>query len=152
MIGYDHPFFDGNGRTARALFYWVMAKEGFWLMEHVSISTSIKLQIDGYLKAYLYAEYDDKDVTYFIMHQLGVIKKSIQSLKKHLQSKAEEMIETEEAMAGSGLMGKLNHRQLALVKNALCNPAGRYTVKSHQNSHGVVQQTSRADLLALSEN
>ena len=26
MIGYDHPFVDGNGRTARALFYWAMAK------------------------------------------------------------------------------------------------------------------------------
>ena len=26
MIGYEHPFVDGNGRTARALFYWAMAQ------------------------------------------------------------------------------------------------------------------------------
>ena len=37
-LAYDHPFVDGNGRTARALFYWVMAREGYWLCEYVSIS------------------------------------------------------------------------------------------------------------------
>lgn len=28
MLGYDHPFVDGNGRTARALFYWSMDRTG----------------------------------------------------------------------------------------------------------------------------
>ena len=31
MIGWIHPFTDGNGRTARALFYWYMLKKGYWL-------------------------------------------------------------------------------------------------------------------------
>src|SRR3546814_850888 len=29
QIGYDHPFCDGNGRTARALFYWSMLSSGY---------------------------------------------------------------------------------------------------------------------------
>lgn len=28
MIGYIHPLVDGNGRSARALFYWAMAETG----------------------------------------------------------------------------------------------------------------------------
>ena len=33
QIGFDHPFCDGNGRTARALFYWMMMRRGYWLFE-----------------------------------------------------------------------------------------------------------------------
>ena len=28
LIGYIHPFYDGNGRTARALFYWYLISQG----------------------------------------------------------------------------------------------------------------------------
>src|SRR5262249_25005358 len=38
QFAYDHPFVDGNGRVARALFYWSMARHGYWLCEFVSIS------------------------------------------------------------------------------------------------------------------
>ncbi len=37
-LAYDHPFVDGNGRTARALFYWYLLKHGYWLIEFLSIS------------------------------------------------------------------------------------------------------------------
>ena len=37
-LAYDHPFVDGNGRTARALFYWSMLKYGYELFEFLSIS------------------------------------------------------------------------------------------------------------------
>ena len=30
-LAYDHPFEDGNGRTARALFYWSMLRRGYWV-------------------------------------------------------------------------------------------------------------------------
>lgn len=32
LVGYYHPFADGNGRTARALFYWYMMKSNYWLV------------------------------------------------------------------------------------------------------------------------
>lgn len=32
LIGYIHPFVDGNGRTARALFYWYLLKK--WILAH----------------------------------------------------------------------------------------------------------------------
>jgi len=151
MIGYDHPFVDGNGRTARALFYWVMAKEGYWLMEYISISRVLKQAPAQYMAAYLHTETDGNDVTYFIIHQLEVIKKSIADLHRYLTDKAGEYREAEKILKKSKLNGLLNHRQLGLLKNALDNPGMEYTIKSHQNSHGIAYQTARTDLLALSD-
>jgi len=41
-IGYDHPFVDGNGRTARALFYWAMLHDGYWLTRYLSVSSILR--------------------------------------------------------------------------------------------------------------
>lgn len=151
MIGYDHPFVDGNGRTARALFYWIMAREGYWLMEYISISRVIKQAPAQYMYAYLHTETDNNDVTYFIIHQLEVIKKAITDLHHYLADKALEYREAERLLEKSRLSGVLNHRQLGLLKNGLDNPGREYTIKSHQNSHGVSYQTARTDLLSLAD-
>ncbi len=37
LIGYIHPFVNGNGRLARSLYYWYVMKKGYWLMEYTSI-------------------------------------------------------------------------------------------------------------------
>lgn len=151
MIGYDHPFFDGNGRTARALFYWVMAKEGAWLMEYISLSRILKKAPAQYVRAYLYAETDDNDVTYFIAHQLEAIRKAIIDLHEYLVQRTEQLKAAADALSNSELAGKLNHRQLAVLKNAIENPGAEYTVKSHSLSHNVTLQTARTDLKALAE-
>lgn len=41
-LAYDHPFIDGNGRTARGLFYWSMRRQGYWMTEHISISSILR--------------------------------------------------------------------------------------------------------------
>ena len=84
MIGYDHPFVEGNGRTARALFYWVMIKNNYWLMEYVSISAVIKRSQREYIQAYVHTESDDNDLTYFILQQLEVIKLAVSDFHKHV--------------------------------------------------------------------
>src|SRR3546814_2218007 len=73
QIGYDHPFCDGNGRTARALFYWSMLSSGYWLTEYISISSILKKAPGQYVRAYLHAESDGTDMSYFVAHQLDVI-------------------------------------------------------------------------------
>jgi Fic family protein len=152
MIGYDHPFVDGNGRTARALFYWIMAKEGYWLLEYTSISRVIKKAPGMYQKAYLYTETDANDVTYFIVHQLQVIRESIRDLHEWLTQKMSALRQTADALEGSHLQNELNHRQLAVIKHALKNPGFEYSIKGHQSSHGVVYQTARTDLISLADN
>jgi Fic family protein len=151
MIGYDHPFVDGNGRTARALFYWSMANQQYWLMEFISISRIIKQAPAQYGRAYLYTETDDNDLTYFIIHQLEVIKKAINALHEHLAKKAEELYTIEKRLDGSVLQGQLNHRQLAILRHALDHPNAIYSIQEHQAAHKISYQTARTDLLKLAD-
>lgn len=150
MIGYDHPFSDGNGRTARALFYWAMARSGYWLMEFLSISHFLRKAPARYVRSYLHSETDDNDTTYFALHQLHTIGQAIGSLHQYLARTTLEQRQTERLLAGSAaLRGRLNHRQVALLNHALRHPGEDYRVDRHQRTHGVVYQTARSDLLAL---
>ncbi len=151
MIGYDHPFVDGNGRTARALFYWAMAKQGYWLMEFVPISSIIKKAPNQYAKAYLHTETDDNDLTYFLIHQMNVIREGITSLHDYLGRKASEIENVEKLLDHSKAQGELNYRQLSLLKSALKKPNAIYTIQEHQTSHAISYQTARMDLLNMSD-
>jgi Fic family protein len=150
MLGYDHPFVDGNGRTARALFYWSLARSGYWLMEYVSISRLLKQAPAKYARAYLYSETDDNDTTYFIIHQLGVIEQAIHALHEYLARKMAEQRGAEELLRHSPkLAHRLNHRQIALLSHALQHAGHGYTVMSHKRSHRITHQTARTDLQQL---
>ncbi len=150
MLAYDHPFVDGNGRTARALFYWSMARAGYWLMEYISISRLIKQAPVQYGYAYLYTETDDNDATYFIIHQLDIIEKAIAALYEYLQRKGDEQHNAEKLLRHAPtLANALNHRQVAILSHALRHPGHDYTVASHRLSHQITPQTARTDLLQL---
>ena len=150
MMGYDHPFADGNGRTARALFYWSMARSGYGLMKFLSISPFLRSAPQQYVQAYLHTETDRNDTTYFVLHQLDIIRRSIASLHEYLGRKIEEQKEAENLLIKAGqLPTQLNQRQLALLTHALKHPGEIYRVAKHQAIHEVVYQTARADLLGL---
>lgn len=151
MIGYDHPFVDGNGRTARALFYWAMAKQGYWLMEFISISKVIKQAPAQYAKAYLHTETDGNDLTYFLLHQIDVINKGVRALHDYLKKKAYAIEAIEKLLENHQAQGQLNHRQLSLLKHALENPNAIYRIQEHQAAHAISYQTARTDLLKMSD-
>lgn len=145
-LAYDHPFEDGNGRTARALFYWYMRTRGYWLVEYLSISRILRNAPAKYAKSFLLTETDDRDLTYFINYQLTVIKRAIRELHAYLGRKAEELRGVEQLMRRSQIF---NHRQLALLSYALRKPDESFTFRTHAESHGVTHETARNDLLPL---
>lgn len=144
-LAHDHPFEDGNGRTARALFYWSLLRSGYWLAEFLSISRILRRAPMQYGRSFLYAETDEGDVTYFALYQLGVILRSIEDLHAYLKRKMAEKRDIERLLR----LSNLNHRQIALVSHALRHLDADYTFRSHQRSHGVVYQSARNDLLDL---
>ncbi len=147
-LAFDHPFEDGNGRVARALFYWVMLHQGYWLFEFISLSSVIKEAPAQYARAFLETETDDNDLTYFILNQLETIERAVAHLETYLERKAQQVLRVEELLHGRG---DLNDRQLALLSHAIRHPGHRYTIQSHRRSHDVAYATARSDLLALAE-
>ncbi len=145
-LAYDHPFVDGNGRTARALFYWAMLHSGYWLFEFISISHILRKAPVKYGRSFLYTETDENDLTYFIIAQTQVIRRAIRELHAYIERKTAEAREVESRMRAMDLF---NHRQVEIVRHALKHPGWRYTFASHQRSHNVVYQTARTDLLDL---
>lgn len=152
LLAYIHPFTDGNGRTARALFYWYMLKKGYWLAEFISISRILKKAPAQYALSYLYTETDENDLTYFIGYQLETIRRSIDELNLYIKRKMEELESIEKLLKGTGLSNKLNNRQVPFLKTAIKSPGSIYTIQEYSNMHNVVYQTARNDLLELSDN
>ncbi len=152
MLAYDHPFVDGNGRTARAIFYWSMLQQEYWLTEYISISEILAAAPAKYSRSFLYTETDDGDVTYFIAYQLEVINRAIESLHEYLMNKGAEIQKTEYLIRQSpALQEALNHRQVTLLNHALKHSNAIYRVQSHRQSHNVTYDTARTDLLKLAD-
>lgn len=147
MIGYEHPFEDGNGRTARALFYWSMLNQGYWLTEFLSVSRILKRAHARYARSFLYTDTDRNDLTYFYTYHLHVLHRAIDELHDYLGHKMAQVREVRLSLRQSADL--FNPRQLALLQHALNNPAARYSVQSHKTSHRVSTETARSDLVAL---
>jgi Fic family protein len=147
-LAYDHPFEDGNGRTARALFYWSMGRHGYWLTQYLTISGILGEAPSKYTRSFVLTETDDRDTTYFLLYQLQVIERSIDALHAYLKRKVAEVREVERILKGEE---GFNHRQLALLSDAIRRSDRIYTFKNHAASHGVTHETARNDLQQLYE-
>lgn len=145
-LSYIHPFNDGNGRTARALFYWYMLNKKYWMMEYLTISRIFIKAPGQYKRAFLYTEIDDLDLTYFISFNIKVITIAIKILIEYIRNKQKEV-------ANVGLHLKkypeLNGRQRGLLRHAIDNPDSQYTIEAHQTINSVTYETARKDLANL---
>jgi Fic family protein len=145
FIGYIHPFVDGNGRTARAVFYWYLISRGYWLVEYMSISKVIIKAPAQYAKSYLHCEYDENDLTYFIDYNLKSMDLALNSLQSYIQRKIMEkqnlfyLIQNE----------NVNERQAEILKSLIVDNQKGFTIKEVQNKFSVVYQTARTDLIGL---
>ena len=145
-VAYDRPFVDGNGRTARALFYWAMARAGYPLFTYVSLSSPLAAAPRRYARAFLETESDDNDLTYFLLQQAEAVRAGLRAARERLARKRTEL---EAGMRQSRVFPLLNRRQQAVVAHALRAPDARYSIARHQHSHGVTHQTARDDLFDL---
>jgi Fic family protein len=147
-LAYDHPFLDGNGRTARILFFWAMRTRGYWFAEYLPISRLIREAHGQYNRAFLEAETDGGDTTYFLLEQLGVIERAIDDFDAYVEHKALEQRDVKRLLRD---VEGINGRQLVLLTHAVKHPDHAYTFAGHASSNRVTHETARADLSGLAD-
>lgn len=145
MLAFMHPFVDGNGRTARALFYWYMLKEGYKLTEYMSISRVIAKSKANYEKAFRYVENDGNDMGYFVAYNLRALEISFQQLRDYIQRKQRE----KRAASSFMMAGNINQRQALILQRLKEEPDSIFTVKDVQDQFSVSSMTARKDLSDL---
>ena len=145
MLAYVHPFTDGNGRTARALFYWYMLKKGYWLTEYLSISQIIYKSKSSYEKAYLYAEADEGDMGYFLTYHLRVLELAFKELQSYIDRKIKERQHSTNYM----LIDGINERQATIISWLRDNPKIVLTSKEIEIRFGISHPTARLDIDGL---
>lgn len=145
-IGYEHPFHDGNGRVARALFYWYLFRQEFAAFRYIAISTLLKKAPIQYGKSYLFTETDGMDLTYFADYQCRIVLRAIAAFKEAC-SKAVRNIEAFNAfMFQSGLLRKLSDKQIIVFQVAKSGSAQEFTARSVEHNLACSYNTAR-DLL-----
>ena len=145
LLAFMHPFADGNGRTARALFYWYMLKEKYWLTEYMSISRVIAKSKPSYEKSFRYVENDGNDIGYFVAYNLRALDISFQQLTDYIQRKQRE----KKAATSFMIAGNINYRQAMILQRIKEEPNTIMTVKDVQEQFSVSSMTARKDLSDL---
>ena len=145
MVAFMHPFVDGNGRTARALFYWYMLKENYWLTEYMSISRVIAKSKKSYEKAFQYVAADDMDLGYFIAYNLRVLEQSFKQLQDYIKRKQEERVAANVFLQ----IKEINERQAQILKMFMDNPKEVITVRDLQDKFMISPTTAKNDILGL---
>ena len=89
LVAYIHPFFDGNGRTARTLFYFKSIKHNLKFVELLSISAHLKNTGNQYERSFETVKSHEWDLTYFmnyclesLLEALKVVEGKINNLLK----------------------------------------------------------------------
>lgn len=147
MMGYDHYFVDGNGRTARVIAQWVMLREGFFLMDFVPVSRLLRTAPAKYARSFLEVEQDEGDLTYFLIWHAEIILRGIRELHDYLARKSKEMEQVKHLLR----LTDLNNRQSGVIEEALKDSAITVTAASHADKYRVTPQTAHADLRGLED-
>lgn len=147
-VGYLHPFQDGNGRLARALFYWYTIKHGYSIFSLLPISKTIIQSPSQYVMAYTFSEQDDCDLTYFIDYNLQKIKQALDNFHDYIKN----LKKTKSAWTNFSQKYDLNERQISIVKYLAKKRFNTVTSKSASAMNGTTYVTALHDLQKLEKN
>ena len=124
-----------------------MLKKDYWMTEYLSISRVIYKNKKRYERMFLYTEADHMNMTYFIQHNLQVMKKAYEDLKTYLSVKMEERNSVLQYCDIEGI----NERQMQILKIINDTPSLVLSSLEVSNRFGVSDKTARTDLKVLTE-
>lgn len=145
-VGYLHPFVDGNGRMARALFYWYLLREKYWAFGYLPLSKVIKNSPAQYRDAYIYSEQDDNDLTYFIEYNISKINQAMREFEAYAERKWKE--NTKMAKVARDKY-QLNDRQIQLLRYYYKNKDVTTSATIHMKVYETSRITAMKDLRGL---
>src|SRR3989338_960819 len=146
-VGILHPFFDGNGRLARTIFYWYLLKEGYWTMQYLPISLVIREAPMQYGMAYVYSEQDDFDFTYFYDFHMRKLMQALKNFKAYLQRKIDENKNIKNLFKAEYA---LNPRQIQALYYLVTKGDGYYiNPSSYEALCGISRTTAISDLKTI---
>ncbi len=148
VLAYIHPFMDGNGRTARALFYWFLVKKEYALLKNISISRVILKSRIQYDKAFLKTEKDGNDITYFINYSIKSLQIAFENLLVYRDKKKEKQEQAN--LISYKMMDKgFPKRQADLNGCFYVEEQEQISISFYAKKYHVVRQTARKDLNEL---
>jgi Fic family protein len=150
-LGYEHPFRDGNGRVARALFYWTMFKNDFSAFRYIAISILLRNAPVKYGRSYLNAEADELDLTYFIDFQCSVILRAVSSFTEAYRKSLAYSEDFDRWLLASGFFDRLTEKQRAIFQVAKSGMAKEFTAVNVKEHLDCSYNTASATLNGLVE-
>jgi len=141
FIGYVHPFFDGNGRTARTLFYFKAIKNKYKFVELLSISAHLKNHGKRYERAFENAVIHNGDMTYFVDFCLDSLLEAIKQVERKLKYLA--------AVAEHGQKLGLGGTQISLLQKMALNKFVSISIEEYSKSISRSREVARQELKEL---
>lgn len=142
-----HPFFDGNGRTARALTYSILLKAGYDFFRLVPISGILSQERSRYYKTLRACQDPENgyDFTYFSNFYAGCLSRTIHSVQARLCGME----------FYRNISGKLDpEKDARILKGAywmVSNDIKTISAEKWKNKFGISFETARKNLLTLEE-
>lgn len=143
FIAYIHPFFDGNGRTARTLFYFKAIKNNLKFVELLSVSANLKEHGKRYEKTFDLVKEHDLDITYFIDFCLDSLLASLKNVKK----KVSYLIHISNLIDSIGI----NSNQVSLLQRMALNKYHAISIEEYAEGIKKSREVARKELKGLLE-
>ena len=141
FIAYIHPFFDGNGRTARTLFYFKMIKNDLKFVELLAISANLKEHGKRYEKSFELVKEYEWDMTFFIDFCLDSLVVALEKAERKVNS----LIRFSEFKDFMGV----NSNQVLLLQRMALNKHREITIAEYAGDLGKSREIARRELKDL---
>lgn len=143
FISYIHPYFDGNGRTARTMFYYKAIKNDLKFVELLSVSAYLKNHGKQYEKSFEKVVQNDLDITYFIDFNLEALAEALKKVSK----KVDFLLRINSLQKRFDLSA----HQIGLLQKLALHKFRTYDIEGYAESIDKSREIARQELKRLSE-
>lgn len=148
FIAYIHPFFDGNGRTARALFYFKAMRNELAYVQLLSVSAYLKEHGRQYERSFERVVENEYDITYFIDFCLDAMFSALKEVSRKVEYLLRMSELKERYDLSSNQVGLLQRMALHKFRSVDIEQYAKQIEKSREFARQELKQLADLGLLA----